>query len=355
MELSEEKFIMVLSPKRYITTLLVSLLATLTVMNSSADAANTVVRFETDLGDIHVRMLDVDAQNTVDNFLLYVNNDIYDRSIFHRLHFSTDNNPASPTYGDPALEVLQGGGFTYYSDVKAFPLDTYPDIADDYGRPNVRGTIAMAKSSAPNSTSSQFFFNLNDVNVGVLDPPDNNGGFMVFGYVIGDSMDVVEMLSGITSAPYGNVVLEDHRGYLETTYIPYWDVEGNPNLNGYNPYSGAFGELPLIPTANGYDLEWLRDVSVVGLDGDADFDGDVDIDDYNVLLSSFGLHEVGLAADFDGDYDVDLQDFSILRANFGDTSLAPLPEPGSATPEPASMCILGLGAMAIIRKRRRKA
>ncbi|MDP7288818.1 MAG: PEP-CTERM sorting domain-containing protein, partial [Phycisphaerae bacterium] len=63
----------------------------------------------------------------------------------------------------------------------------------------------------------------------------------------------------------------------------------------------------------------------------------------------------GQTADFDGDGDVDLDDFVIIRENFGFTS-APQPAAPdfSATPEPATMSLLALGGLMVLRRRRRK-
>jgi len=330
--------------KRFFAALLLSIIAVVAVTGSSVDAANTVVRFETDMGDIHVRMLDAEAQVTVDNFLRYIADGSYEYSIFHRLHFSTDPDPASPTYGEPNLEVLQGGGFTYYPDYGPYFLPTYEGIADNYGRPHIRGTISMAKSSAPNSTTRQFFFNLNDVNVDVLDPPDNNGGFMVFGYVIGDGMNVVDMLSGVAPNPVGEVSIQNFSIFADDPN-DYWP-QGNP-------YWNHLSETPVIDTPNGLSLEWIYSISVVGVDGDADFDGDCDDDDYAVFVASFGEQGIGLAADFDGDYDVDLADFAVFRESYSGAASSPFPEPGLPVPEPTGICLLGLGSLAMLRRRRR--
>ena len=66
---------------------------------------------------------------------------------------------------------------------------------------NARGTIAMAKSgNQPDSATSQFFFNL--VN-NATDLDNNNGGFTVFGQVIGDGMDVIDAIAGLTRYDFG--------------------------------------------------------------------------------------------------------------------------------------------------------
>jgi len=291
------------------------------------DAANTVVKFVVHAGPVdpndpddpnmrsfYVRMGYDDAHDTVANFLRYVNDGIYDNSIFHRLHF------------EPTLEVLQGGGISYNSTTGFYYIPRYDPIDDDYDRPNVRGTIAMAKTSAPNSATNGFYFNLQDFNAGTLAPNPLSNGYMVFGYVIGDGMDAVDDLAGYGANPLG-VDIQDHGAPLD--------------------------DLPLIPSGGYLYFEWLQSVSVVGVDGDTDFDGDVDLDDFNLFSASFGQRGIGLAADFDGDYDVDMDDFTVLRTNYGDPASAPS-FPGGTVPEPGSICLLCLCGMAMISRRRRK-
>jgi len=76
--------------------------------------------------------------------------------------------------------------------------------------------------------------------------------------------------------------------------------------------------------------------------GDADLDGDVDLDDFVLLKSNWGASDATWAqASFDGDGDVDLDDFSILKANFGRTTV----------PEPAAISLLALGGLALRRRK----
>jgi len=302
-------------------TLLLLIVAMVAVTSSSADAANTVLKFDTDVGNLYVRLLDNTAPGTVQNFLTYVNNGDYNDSFFHRLAYDF---------------VLQGGGFRSYGTEGLGALPSYGPNDNEFGRYNVRGTLAMAKLGGdPNSATNGFFFNLNDNNAGNLD--FQNGGFTVFAYVIGDGMGVVDRLAAYPPNP-------------EEVYIVDWTES----------WGSAFDTLPVLTELDGdgvrvvKDLEWINAVSVVGVDGDVDFDGEVDIDDYNGFLASFGEVGIGLAADFDGDYDVDLDDFAVLRANYGASAPSPPLAPGAATPEPGSICLLGLCGIAMIRKRRGK-
>ena len=103
-------------------------------------------------------------------------------------------------------------------------------------------------------------------------------------------------------------------------------------------------------------LKNLAFTSVSSVEGDANGDGDVDDDDLALFQAQFGLKGPGHSADVDGDNDVDLDDFVMIRGNFGFTSA---PEPAapdfSSTPEPATMSLLAIGGLLVLRRRRRKA
>lgn len=138
----------------------------------------TTVRFDTSVGVFDVELYDDTRPETVENFLTYVNAMDYDGSIIHR-------------FVDQF--IAQGGAFYYNG---AFPLDVVTQrdpVMNEPGDSNVRGTISMAKLGGdPNSATSQWFFNLAD-NSTNLD--SQNGGFTVFGEVLGDGMDIVDTLS----------------------------------------------------------------------------------------------------------------------------------------------------------------
>jgi len=151
---------------------------------SAYSATDTVkVMIDTSMGQIEVALDPKDAPKTVTNFLRYVDEGFYDGTIFHRV---------IPGF------MIQGGGFN--TDYQRKP--THAPIANeaDNGLKNDRGTIAMARTSMPDSATSQFFINVADNQF--LDHHDNSMrgyGYAVFGHVI-KGMKVVDK---IVSTPTG--------------------------------------------------------------------------------------------------------------------------------------------------------
>jgi cyclophilin family peptidyl-prolyl cis-trans isomerase len=120
----------------------------------------------------------------VANFLSYVNAGSYTNSIFHR---STTYNPAD-------IQIVQGGGFVL-NGLQIDPIATATPIPLEAGLSNLKGTIAMARTAAPNSATSQWFFNVTD-NL-ALDPGPGNDGYAVFGAVIGGGISVIEAIGAV--------------------------------------------------------------------------------------------------------------------------------------------------------------
>ena len=110
-------------------------------------AASPVARFESVLGDFDVVLDPIVAPRSVDNFSAYANRGAYDASIIHR---STTHNPID-------IQIVQGGGFELVGNtLPAIPSD--PPIPLEAGRLNALGTLAMARTSDPDSATSQWFF-----------------------------------------------------------------------------------------------------------------------------------------------------------------------------------------------------
>ncbi len=135
------------------------------------DATPNFAIFDTTLGTIPVLLTPSTTPKTVANFKNYVNKGAYTNSIVHR---------SVPGF------VWQAGGFQLNSKSEVASVPTDAPVQNEFGASNVRGTIAMAKlGSSPDSATSQFFFNESDANASNLDK--QNGGFTVFGRVVGTS------------------------------------------------------------------------------------------------------------------------------------------------------------------------
>jgi peptidyl-prolyl cis-trans isomerase A (cyclophilin A) len=141
----------------------------------------TTVRMHTSLGDIDIRLMDNEAPATVANFLAYVNSGAWVNCFMHR---------SVPGF------VVQGGGFGWnFNSSGYYNVPANPPVVNEFSpaRSNKRGTIAMAKLGGnPDSATNQWFFNLAD-NSANLD--NQNGGFTVFGQVIGNGMEVVDAIA----------------------------------------------------------------------------------------------------------------------------------------------------------------
>ncbi|GMM84999.1 peptidylprolyl isomerase [Pseudoalteromonas sp. MTN2-4] len=158
---------------------------------ASSSAMATIVEFQTSQGSFQVNLFDQTTPKTVENFMKYVNADRYQDVIFHRLE---------PNF------VLQGGGFFYEGSIPLSQVESFGNVENEPVYSNVRGTIAMAKVEGDqNSASSQWFFNLKD-NSTNLDV--QNGGFTVFGQVIGDGMDIVDKIAKLERC--GSIPLVDY-------------------------------------------------------------------------------------------------------------------------------------------------
>jgi peptidyl-prolyl cis-trans isomerase A (cyclophilin A) len=141
------------------------------------------VKLATSAGDIVVELDAAKAPKTVDNFLQYVKAGHYDGTVFHRV---IDNF------------MIQGGGMTADGKEKS----TRPPIGLESrnGLTNQRGTIAMARTSDPNSATAQFFINVKD-NAFLDQPTSKDGnGYAVFGKVI-QGMDVVDKIKVVPTGP----------------------------------------------------------------------------------------------------------------------------------------------------------
>jgi peptidyl-prolyl cis-trans isomerase B (cyclophilin B) len=158
-----------------------------------------VVKLLTNFGEITLELDAEKAPITTANFLQYVDNGFYNGTIFHRVIDGF---------------MIQGGGF----DTTMKQKESMAEIKNeaDNGLKNDKYTIAMARTSAPHSASSQFFINAGDNDFLNHSAPTSSGwGYCVFGKVVA-GMDVVDKIrqvatgnsKGHQDVPVDNVVIE---------------------------------------------------------------------------------------------------------------------------------------------------
>ena len=175
-------------------------------------SGHQVVQFDTVLGKFNVMLREDAAPNHVFNFLQYVNALSYNDSIFHRL---------ANLSGRGVPQFLQGGEF------KASPfmeIVTTPPVDLEYNLPNALGTLAAARTSALNSATSQWYFNLTDNSTSL---GQTGNGYTVFGQVIGTGMRIV---NGFGAWPTVSDTILGSR--LET--LPVFDSAATPVTDDAN-------------------------------------------------------------------------------------------------------------------------
>ena len=167
----------------FLQRLLPLLSAALLALAAHAPAWAQKVRLDTSLGAIVIELDAAKAPKSVANFVEYVKAGHYDGTIFHRV---------IPDF------MIQGGGFT--PEMQQKPTRAPIPLEARNGLSNVRGSVAMARTSDPNSATAQFFINIKDN--AFLDAANarDGAGYAVFGKVV-SGMDVVDK---IWAVPTGN-------------------------------------------------------------------------------------------------------------------------------------------------------
>jgi cyclophilin family peptidyl-prolyl cis-trans isomerase len=141
--------------------------------------------FKTNLGSFKIELDEKNAPITTRNFIDYVNSGFFNGTIFHRVINGF---------------MIQGGGFT--PDMKQ--KDTKPPIVNESnnGLKNDAYTVAMARTSVPDSATSQFFINV--ANNDFLNYPAQDGfGYCVFGKVT-EGMDTIDKIKNMATGNHPN-------------------------------------------------------------------------------------------------------------------------------------------------------
>ena len=159
------------------------------LLSLNAAHCNPVVHIKSSAGNFDIELFDDVAPFSVKNFLNYVESGRYDKTIIHR--------------SIPAF-VIQGGGLSFQSQNSTLTQIELDDpILNEFRLSNIRGTISMAKVSGdPNSATSQWFVNLAD-NSTSLDV--ENGGFTVFGRIVGKGMEVIDEIASLNTYTVGGL------------------------------------------------------------------------------------------------------------------------------------------------------
>lgn len=152
---------------------------------NGATSQPTVI-MRTTKGDIVIELDADQAPGTVDNFLAYVDDNFYADTLFHRVIDGF---------------MIQGGGFTTNYQRKP----TRPPVSNEAynGLRNTRYTIAMARTTAPHSATSQFFINSDDNrNLDHTNTTQRGWGYTVFGRVT-EGRDIVDVISSSSTGAGG--------------------------------------------------------------------------------------------------------------------------------------------------------
>ena len=168
---------------KHIFKLIFIFLLSFTSLNIYAEE-NIKFIIDTSKGNIVIETYPKKAPITVKNFESYVNKGFYNNTIFHRVIDGF---------------MIQGGGFT--KDMAQKQTDAPIQNEASNGLKNEKYTIAMARTSIPDSATSQFFINVNNNNF--LDYPGQDGaGYCVFGKVI-EGQDVVDKIAKVMTGSSG--------------------------------------------------------------------------------------------------------------------------------------------------------
>lgn len=283
-------------------------------------AKATIVRFETSVGNVDVRLYNSITPLSVANFMNYVTSDRYDGTFIHRV-------PQQPGGGTSDF-VVQGGGFKLNNSIfAATGITTDAPIGNEFKISNTFGTLAFAKNAQ--GATSQWFFNMGNNNF--LDAQD----FTVFGRVVGNGMTVVNAINNL------------------------------PTINAAAAQTPATGEdFDEVPVTNVQKViaqnditndvaVMVNNVSVLSFPaGDYDFNGVVNTADYTVWKNAFGS-TTEAAADGNGDGVVNAADYSVWRDTLGQPSAGGGGLGGSVVPEPAMAVLAIFAALWLASSRRR--
>jgi cyclophilin family peptidyl-prolyl cis-trans isomerase len=148
-----------------------------------SSAVATEVRICTDVGPLTIELFDDKAPLHTGNFLEHVDKGYYQGTVFHRVIDGF---------------MIQGGG--YDRQLRQKPTGDPVANESENGLSNARGTVAAARTSDPDSATSQFYINL--VDNSRLDGGDESAGYTVFGRVT-EGLEHVDAIGALPTRAAG--------------------------------------------------------------------------------------------------------------------------------------------------------
>ena len=207
---------------------------------------NPVAHIKSSLGDFDIELFDDSTPLAVKNFINYSESGRYDGTLIHR---------SVPSF------VVQGGWVTFQSQNNTLTSIEVDDaIPNEFGSSNIRGTVSLAKLGGdPNSATSQWFINLAD-NSKNLD--NQNGGFTVFGRIIGKGMSVIDEIARLKTYNVGGIenfpLINYKQGTIsEQNLITISSVKIQASEEGTNYFDLRNSELRLALDAGGSGMATL--------------------------------------------------------------------------------------------------
>ena len=299
----------------------------------------TLLQFTTNVGTFQVDMFDQVADNTVANFLQYVNSGAYANTLVHR----------TQKLSTQGIGIVQGGGYTDGGNTFNH-ITTNAPINLQYKLDNSIGTIAMARTPNVNSATSEWFINTSD-NTTTLGA-GNGGGYAVFGQVMAGGMTTVNNIVG----------------------LPQQTVNGFPNVPLRNWTSGTVTSANYVFTNNISVVKTHAAFQNPNTPNDVNNDGTTSAADLaqivNQLLHGNGPHAATTFfgtkyeyVDVNGDGLVSALDaakvvnFLIKNPPAAQSSLMAAPMTAQA-PEPSSLALAALSALSltayVVRRRSKR-
>lgn len=253
-----------------------------------------VVQIETNYGTITVELYPDEAPISVANFLSYVNRGFYDGLIFHRVidEFMIQTGAYDPNLYDFLAGNPDISDPNWVENPLFYREPNEPIINEaDNGLLNLRGALAMARTSDPDSATSQFY--INQMDNPTLNPGSGTAGYAVFGRVI-DGLSIVDDIAQVPTHA-ANLAFQD----LPDDPVILIQVE---EIMSFDANSVDFNEIPYLKAADGtvrtfsgqgakLDLNYTHTftaVSYLGIDclqWEQTADDGAGIDDFTMVLA----------------------------------------------------------------------